>query len=69
MLPARGASSGVSKAEQEVAALKEKAAEADSDPRAQVQLGTAYASGDDVTEDDDTEAVKWFGKAAHRLAH
>jgi len=48
-------------AEQEIAALK-KRAEA-GDPKAQVQLGTAYASGDGVTEDD-AEAVKWFGKAA-----
>jgi len=47
--------------EQGVASLK-KRAEA-GDPKAQVHLGTAYASGDGVTEDD-AEAVKWFGKAA-----
>jgi TPR repeat protein len=47
--------------EQGIAALK-KRAEA-GDPKAQVQLGTAYASGDGVTEDD-AEAVKWFRRAA-----
>jgi TPR repeat protein len=48
---------------QEIADLK-KRAEA-GEPKAQVQLGTAYATGDGVTEDD-TEAAKWFRKAAEQ---
>jgi TPR repeat protein len=35
------------------------------DPKAQVELGIAYASGDGVTGDD-AEAVKWFRKAAEK---
>jgi uncharacterized protein len=61
--PVVRSSTDVSSHEQEVAALK-KRAEA-GDPKAQVQLGAAYASGDGVTEDD-AEAVKWFRKAAEK---
>jgi uncharacterized protein len=50
------------KKEQEIS-LKSRAEAGD--PTAQVQLGTAYASGDGVTEDD-AEAVKWFRKAAEQ---
>jgi uncharacterized protein len=35
------------------------------DVKAQIELGTAYASGDGVTADD-SEAVKWFRKAAEK---
>lgn len=46
---------------QDLAVLKEKAEAGDS--AAQVTLGLAYASGDGVTFDE-TQAVKWFRKAA-----
>ena len=35
------------------------------DPRAQTQLGLVYASGDGI-EADESEAVKWFRKAAEK---
>jgi len=53
----------VSNKEQEVATLK-KRAEA-GDPKAQVQLGIAYASGNGVAPDE-SEAAKWFRKAAEK---
>lgn len=49
--------------EQEIATLK-KRAEA-GDPKAQVQLGIAYASGNGVAPDE-SEAAKWFRKAAEK---
>jgi TPR repeat protein len=51
------------KKEHDFAALKKKAEAGD--PKAQVQLGLAYASGDGVAEDD-AESVKWFRLAAER---
>src|SRR5216684_3172778 len=56
-------SAGAQIASEEIASLK-KQAEA-GDPKAQVRLGTAYASGDGVAPDG-TEAVKWFRKAAEQ---
>lgn len=49
--------------EQQTAALKARAEAGD--VKAQVELGTAYASGQGVTADDG-EAVKWFRKAAEK---
>jgi uncharacterized protein len=62
-IPVMRSSTEVLSQEQGVASLK-KRAEA-GDPKAQVQVGAAYASGDGVTNDD-LEAVKWFRKAAKR---
>lgn len=49
--------------EQQTAALKARAEAGDA--KAQVELGTAYASGQGVTADD-REALKWFRKAAEK---
>jgi len=49
--------------QQSLAALQARAEAGDAD--AQVQLGTAYAAGDGVAEDD-ALAVKWFGRAAEK---
>jgi TPR repeat protein len=46
---------------QELAALRQNAQSGD--PKAQVQLGLAYAAGDGVAPDE-SEAMKWFRKAA-----
>jgi uncharacterized protein len=53
----------VSNKEQEIAILKKRAESGD--VRAQVELGTAYAEGNSVVEDD-VEAIKWFRRAAEK---
>lgn len=53
----------VSNKDQEIAILKKRAETGDT--KAQVQLGIAYASGNGVAPDD-SEAAKWFRKAAER---
>jgi TPR repeat protein len=62
-IPVTRPSTQTSNKEQEVETLKKRAQAGD--PKAQTQLGAAYASGDGVTEDD-AEAVKWFRKAAEQ---
>ena len=56
-------SAGAANREQQIVGLKARAESGD--VRAQVELGTAYATGDGVVEDD-VEAIKWFRKAAEK---
>lgn len=54
---------GPTNRDQQIVDLKARAESGD--VRAQVELGTAYATGDGVVEDD-VEAIKWFRRAAEK---